>query len=139
MRFAGRFILGDTVLLSCLCRDAENVPMKPDRAPVAVVTGDSALTLTMKLPIRDRFTLPGYFAYPLVLDSRFAVGHYTVGYQWVIAGTPYGSTGCFEVTGGGQADGPGLAMFFLHRPQSDWVLLQTDGGRMIRRRNPRIA
>jgi hypothetical protein len=139
VEYRGRYIQGDAVQLSVLTRDNARLPTVPDTAPVAAVCLGSEQVATFRLPIVDRFAQRGYFSLPLVLDARFVAGSYRVVYQWLLSGVMYSAAESFEVVAGGQGDGAGLAMFYLHRPASDWVLLQTDGGRMIRRRNPRTA
>lgn len=134
----GRYILGDTIGLSCWCRDSSATPTEPDQAPVAVITSESAHVTTLRLPIHDRYGVTGYFHLPLVLDNRFAAGQYVVTYQYVVGGTAGGDVSTFEIVGGGHTDGPGIGLFYYRRPTSDYCLIQTDGGRIIRRRNPRL-
>lgn len=136
--FLGRYILGDTVPLHVGAVDGNGAPAEPDAAPIAFVNSDSAQVATFKLPICDRYGVTGWFHYPLVLDARFAAGHYRVAYQWAISGTRYGGVATFEAVAGGQPDGPGLALFFYRRPSANYLILQTDGGRIVRRRNPRV-
>lgn len=138
MSYKGRYILGDTVPLDVWCRSSAATPTEPDQAPVAIVCSDTAQVLVQRLPICDRYGITGYFHYPLRLDGRFAAGSYRVLYQYSIGGTAYGHAESFEVAAGGHADGPALALFYYRRPTSDFVVLQADSGRIIRRRNPRL-
>lgn len=139
MEYRSRYQLGDTVQLSVLTTDNAKLPTVPDKVPVAVVSSDTALALSQRLPVQDRYAQTGWFSYPLILDARFAVGVYRVVYQWLLSGVMYTKYESFEVVDGGQSDGPGLSIFFFPRPTSNYVLLQCDSGRVIRRRNPRIA
>lgn len=123
--------------LSVWCRTAAGTPTEPDNAPVAVINSSTAHVLTVRLPILDRFVTTGFFHYPLQLDGRFATGQYSVVYQYAIGGTSLSQEESFEIVAGGHVDGHGLSLFYLTRPTSNFVLLQTDLGRLIRRRNPR--
>ncbi len=92
-----------------------------------------------RMPIQDRFAVVGFFQYPLLLGSLFPAGQYRVIYQWTIAGNPFSEVASFEVVGtAGHPDGAGLSMIWYSRPTSDFVLFQTESGRIIRRRNPRL-
>lgn len=138
MNYQGRHMLGKRLSLAVRCRDSSGVPALPDQAPVALVYSGSALVLSLRLPIRDRQDLTGWFAGSLLLDSRFATGRYRIVYQYAVSGTAGGDTDCFEIVQGGQADGAGLALIYYSRPASDFCLLQADSGRLLRRRNPRL-
>src|SRR5205085_10199998 len=98
----------------------------------------TALVATIRLPAVDKFARPAYFQFPLLLDARFVAGSYRVVYFWTIAATLYGDADSFEIAEGGQEDGAGLALFYFERPTSSFALVQTDSGRIIRRRNPRL-
>lgn len=139
MPWRGRYQLGDIVPLGVRATNGSGTPTVPDQAPVATIVSDSAQVLTLALPIVDRYGITAWFSYPLHLSGIFAAGTYRVVYDWVIGGTAYGSEDTFEIAAGGDGEGAGLSMFWFGRPTSDFLLLQTDGGRIIRRRNPRIA
>jgi hypothetical protein len=138
MEHLGRYQQGDIVALSVLCTDANGAPTLPDKAPVAVLCSDTVQVLTIRLPIVDRYTITGFFQHTMQLGTAFVVGRYRVVYQYTLSGVAYAKADAFEVVAGGHADGAGLAMYYYRRPTSDYVLLQTDGGRLIRRRNPRL-
>lgn len=138
MDYYGRYIPGDTVGLAVVCTDANGVPTLPDQAPVAVICSGSAQVATLRLPVHERHVVTAFFHHPIQLDTRFATGHYRVVYQYTLSGVAFSKVASFEVAAGGHADGPGLALFYFARPASDFVLMQADSGRIIRRRNPRI-
>ncbi len=138
MSYLGRQMLGGRILLGVRCQGPTGVPLVPDQAPVALVYSSSGLVASLRLPIRDRQDLDGWFQTSLLLDSRFSTGLYRVVYQYTISGVAGGDTDTFEVVPGGQADGAGLALVYYSRPASDFCLLQSDSGRLIRKRNPRL-
>lgn len=137
MTYRGRYQLGRFLPLAIRCRDADGIPVEPDTAPVALVAGPSGAIDSLRLGIRDRFQLTGYFQTNLRLDSRFTVGNYQVLYTWSIGGTAYSEQDDFEVLPGGHADGAALSLFYVPRPQADYLLLGMDSGKILRRRNPR--
>lgn len=138
MEHIGRFAQGDTLALSVWCLDSAGTPAEPTNAPVATICSDTAQVASIRLPICDRYATTGYFSYPLQLDSRFPAGSYRVVYQYTISSTAYGSSESFDVVAGGHADGPALACYYFARPTSDFIIMQCDSGRVIRRRNPRL-
>ena len=133
-----RYQLGDVVPLACLTKNGSGTPALPDDSPVARIYSDNAPVATLSLPIADRYQRPGFFELPLLLDARFAVGRCSVVYQWAIGGVKGGDIDYFEVVAGGDQDGAGLALYYFERPTSSFVLLQTDAGRIVRRRNPQL-
>ncbi len=137
--YHGRFLQGSRVPLSLLTKNSTHVPTAPDDAPVAVISRAGSLIQSIRMPVQDRFAQTGWFQYPLLLGSLFPAGQYRVVYQYVISGTAYGDVGSFEVVGtAGHPDGAGISMIWYARPTSDFVLVQTESGRIIRRRNPRL-
>lgn len=140
MSYRGRYQIGEYVPLTVWCIDGNGTPTLPDQAPIARVYSDAALVLDVRMPIRDRYILTGYFQYPLFLDGRFAAGGHRVVYEYQLSSTLYmADLDTFEVTAGGHADGAILSMFWFNRPTADFLLTQVDSGRLVRRRNPRLA
>lgn len=138
MDYRGRYILGDTVPLTCLCVTSAGVPTEPDKAPSVAVWSGSALVLTARMPVCERFAQTGYFLYPLRLDALFGAGAYRYAATYTISGTAGGVAGSFEVVAGGHPDGAGLSMYYYARPTSSYIVLHVAAGRLIRRRNPRL-
>jgi hypothetical protein len=137
--YIGRRYQGQRIGLALWCLDSGNTPTLPDAAPIARVLGPNGLATSLKLPIIDRYGVTAYFGRALQLDSRFAQGQYSVNYQYAIGGMNYGKMDNFLLLAGGAPDGSGLAMFYFAFPGGDQVLLQTEMGRIIRRRNPQVA
>jgi hypothetical protein len=137
--YLGRYSQGDYVLLSVWTRNANGTPLLPDSAPVASISQGTQLVQSLPMPIRDRFAVVGFFQFPLLLGTLYTAGQYRVLFQWTISGTAYADVAGFEVVGvAGHPDGAGLAMIWYARPTSNFVLVQTESGRIIRRRNPRL-
>lgn len=137
--YHGRFIQGERVPLSVWTRNASRTPVLPDAAPIALISRSGSPIQSLRLPIRDRYQVVGFFQIPLLLGTLYPAGQYRVVYQWLIGGNPYSELASFEVVGtAGHPDGAGLSMLWYARPTSDFVLVQCESGRIIRRRNPRL-
>ena len=134
----GRFALGEIVPLAVWTRNSSDTPTLPVRSPVAAVYSGTALVLTQSLPISDRYGVTGFFSYGLHLDARFTTGPHSVIIHYVIGSSSYLESQDFEVVAGGNALGAGIASYYFSIPQANVVLLQTDAGKLLRRRNPRV-
>jgi len=134
-----RYTLGEFVPLSVWCRNLVGTPVLPDAAPIAAIYSDTGKAAEFKMPICDRFRVNGYFAYGLFLGKGiYATGRYRVRYQYVIDGDVFAAEQVFEVIPGGNEDGTGISTHFYRRPQSSFLLMQSMGGRVMRRRNPHL-
>lgn len=138
MEHLGRYTLGDTLAIPVWCRDSSGTPAEPTNAPVATVSSDTALVASYRLPICDRYASTGFFSLPVQLGSAYTTGSYRVVVQYTISSTAYAYAASFEVVAGGHADGPALACYYFARPTSDFIIMQCDSGRVVRRRNPRL-
>jgi len=136
--YRGRYTLGDFVPLSLASRNSSDTPTLPGSAPVADVWSDSAKVLSQKLPIHDRYGTTAFFHHLLQLDSRFSAGRYRVLYRYKVGSDTKLATDTFEIVAGGHHDGPGIAMHYYHDPGNEVVLLQGEGGRLLKLRNPRL-
>jgi hypothetical protein len=138
LEWLGRYQLGGIVPIAVWARTAET-PTLPASAPVAEIYADNGdHVATEKLPIQDRFGVTARFAGRVHLDGRFATGPYRVAYRWTIGSDDFGAVDLFDVLAGGNISGAGIGMYFFRHPGSDYLLMQTDGGRIRRNRNPRI-
>ena len=137
--YLGRYKLGEFLPLTVWCRTAALAPALPVTAPVAMVYSDSSLVTSFKMPIRDRYVVTGFFQHALRLDGRFGIGHYQVVYNYITGSVAKGQVDSFEIVAGGHADGMGISLYYCRRPTSDFFVLHCDGGRVVRRRNPRLT
>jgi len=98
---------------------------------------------TREMAAYDSPTLPGFFRLPIQLDERYsATGSYTVEIRWNVdvAGNPEAVVfHCFEVLPGGSPDGVITSMLELVRPDKRFIMCGTTAGRILRRKNPRVA
>ena len=137
--FRGNFQVGVSVQLAIWTRNAAGTPTLPDIAPTMRIYSASALVLAGKMPIMDRFRVTGFFSYPLYLGKGlWHPGMQRVRYEWIIGGSHYASEDTFQIADGGNDDGIGISSFYYRRAQNSFLLIQGDGGRLVRRRNPSI-
>ena len=137
--YRGRYQLGSIVPLSVWCRTSADTPTAPSNCPSMQVFNDSGTRVaSLLIPIHDRYAVTGFFLYPLSLDHRFATGRYRVVYHYTVSGATKMEEDEFEVVAGGSVDGQAMNMYYLSLPQSNYVLLQTDTGRVLKLRNPKL-
>jgi hypothetical protein len=133
-----RVQLGDFLNLRVWARDSSMTPTLPARAPVADIFTDSgSKVLSVKLPIEDRYGVTAFFQHRLFLDDKFSPGRHRVIYSYIVS-TNKLDEDAFEVVAGGNGLGAGISMHHLFHPTSEFLLLQTNSGRLLRLRNPRV-
>ncbi len=141
--YLGRYRIGEYVPLAVWCRNAAGTPTLPDIAPTAIIYTDEASLLTIKIPICDKYHQTGFFLRNFYLNSRFVdsdleTGFIRVLYQYTLSSVSYSSEDVFEIIAGGSTDGVGISSYFYRRPQQSFVLVQAEGGSLLKKRNPRI-
>jgi hypothetical protein len=137
--FLGFYQLGDRVPLRLYTRNATQTPSTPDAAPVVVIYGENGAKFWEgKLPLLDQERQTGYFHRQINLDSAFTSQRYTVFYTWKISSVLLASHEEFEVMGGGDANGAGIAMNYFRQQIADYVLLQDDNGVLNKLRGPEV-
>lgn len=138
--YRGRTTLGRIVQLGLWCRNASGTPTLPDTAPSArVYKEDGTLVETFKMPINDRYFVTGFFSFGLFLGTGlYAVGRYRVRYQYLLAGVARTDEDSFDVLDGGNGHGLGISSFYYRRPINNFLLIQSEGGRLLRRRSPHV-
>ena len=141
MAYLGRYTLGDLVPLyvevqntsGTLTNDSPAVPT------IDVWSASAKVAAGLRIPVDDRYVVNGLYWYWLSLNDRFTTGTYTAVSMYRIATTSARiSTDVFEVVAGGNVEGAAIGMHYFKVPQTNFVIMQTDGGRIIRLRNPRI-
>jgi hypothetical protein len=140
--YLGRFQQGQDIPLVCQCTDADGVPADPASAPVATVYqsgSDVTLIETRTLAALDRGVVAGMFSLGLFLGSLYSnPGRYLVVYRWADQDGVGHSVPCsFVLLPGGSATGAVVSMTSVRRPDSHYLLYQTDAGQLLRGRNPR--
>lgn len=137
--FRGRKLLGSEIRLGVQCRDGNRTPNAPTAAPTyRVYTEAGTNVVNGSLPPTERYTTTGLFEYMLPLNTSFSTGRHYVRYAYAISGTNYVDFDAFEVVAGGNTAGTFTSLFFLDKPDSDWVVGITDQGTVSLNRGPRI-
>lgn len=130
----GRYVKGQFVTPAVAVVSGGNAAT-PDAAPTATISGPSP-TRTVKLAMDGG---PTAFALPIQIDDSFALGTYSVEYAYSVggsAGSPSSDT--FDVIAGGDLGGKVIAMAAYVRPDAQYVVVQTDAGKLLQGRNPRL-
>jgi hypothetical protein len=135
----GEYQQGDRLPLVLWARTPAGTPTLPDDSPRAIVSSSTGPVLSKQLPAQDQSNSTALFLSDLNLDGRFGTGLYTVQYIWKISSTVYSSIDTFNILGGGDANGTGIAIEYFSVNPNKFLLVQTDNGTLIRRRNPRIT
>lgn len=136
----GRFKVGDLLPLSLAPTGNTGAPALPDAAPTVRVFNSSGAQVgaTRQFAIKDRYGPTALFVDDLLLDSNYAVGHYTVRYAWLVSGSQRVEVEKFEVIPTGDSGGSVIGMAQFTRPEAEYVVYQRDGGTINAGRNPRV-
>lgn len=132
----GRFQLGQNVIFGLATNDASGNPIAPDAAPTATVTypnGSSAGPIKLAMN-----TGPTTFSIGWFLSADFALGTYTVSYQFRAGSYQGTGSDTFEVIAGGDQGGCIISMYAYDRPEARYVVAQLDSGNLVQGRNPRL-
>ncbi len=136
--YRGRKFLGEEIRIGCQCA-AGRVPGAPTAAPTYRVYTEAGVNVVNgSLPPTERYITTGLFEYMLPLNASFSAGRHFVSYRWTISGTQYAAIDSFQITAGGSTNGMVNSMFFLDRPDGDWITVQTDSGGTKINRGPHI-
>lgn len=138
MAYRGRYELGDEPTFQIVCRDVNKTPTVPTDCPTADVWSGTTKVVNQLIPVLDRYGTTAAFQFVFKLDSRFAVGQYSVDYRYKLGATHVVETDHFEVIAGGNADGNVIAMTFYDRPHADFLVYQLDTGKIAAGRNPTV-
>ena len=136
--YLGRKSLGQEAAFSVSAGDSSGVISWPSDVPFVDVWKGSSLVLSgLKMPKIDTLRV-GQFRLSLFLDTRFSVGRYEIVKRWTV-GTYHGvEIDVLDVTAGGHADGAIISMFYHEMPQANFIIQQTDGGKLRRGKNPKV-
>ena len=139
--YLGRYFLGQTINITIRTVDVNGTPTVPENPPYIDFRSDSALAVQVQVPILDRYVVTGLFVYPLRLNSSFAVGRYSATSFYRVTGVNnyHGmDVDYFEIISGGDSDGAIATQHYWERPESVYLIQQTESGGINLRRNPAI-
>jgi hypothetical protein len=140
--YRGRFQQGEELPLTIQTVDGDGLPADPTTLPVAKVYLDGAtptLLESFELAADLRGVDVAMFRLPLFLGLLYdTAGRHLVTISYIDSeGEAKVEVSSFTLLPGGSPDGAVVAMKYVERPDSRYLLWQTDGGRMVRGRNPR--
>lgn len=118
--------------------NASGVGTMPDEVPLMKVWLGATLKLSAEMPVFDKTVTIGLFRYQLFLGTGYSVGQYTIGLHYSIAGSSFNESRTFDVIAGGDQHGQVLSMAWLHKPQVDFAVYQTESGEVLAGKNPRL-
>ncbi len=117
--------------------DPSMVSTAPDLAPVAKILDSSGtLVETVKLPLMDRSA--NLFGKRHLLSSSYTAGRYFVIYQWTLSTMVYQNADVFDVIAGGDVDGQVIGMDYMSLPTGRHLIYETESGKLISGRNPKV-
>ena len=138
--FIGHYTVGQLLPLRLLVVNDQGQGTLPDESPLATVYDSAGECISQyTLPCRDQNSCTGWFQDRVNLDNKYQVGRYTTFYTFLLSGVPCGRLEQWEIVAGGDGVGSGVGLYFYRQPQADFLLLQTDRGTLVTRRNPRVS
>ncbi len=157
--YLGRYRQGDELSLVIQCVDINGSGAWPIKVtdifsstgisnpPTVTFRGPGGTNvLSRVLPADLQGVRKGVFRLSQYLGTEFATtGSYAVFVRYTratinsgfFATAPIVLVGHFWLMAGGSPDGAVIAMRAVRRPNANWLIYQTDGGRLVRGRNPR--
>lgn len=137
--FLGRYPQGVELPVIVQCETA-GAAAWPDVAPVVTFTApDGTVVLNRVMGADLQGVRLGTFRLPQFLGTPFATtGPYRVVARYKDgAGNPRVLVGHFRLLAGGNRDGAVVSMRAVRRPNANYLVYQTDSGKLVRGRNPR--
>lgn len=135
----GRYTLGESVSLAIQTTNSSETPTLPTDAPVAAVYNSSGTVVqSISLPVREQSVATALFLYDLRLNNLYSAGRYDILVSYTVSSVKKCRQLEFEVLGGGDANGSGISMEFFSVLPRNYLLIQADGGRVLRKTNPRV-
>lgn len=148
--FLGQYRQGDEVVITQRAYSsvpaAGSLPFDRANPQIRVFRAMTALQYieSREMAAYDHPTLPGLFRLPLFLgDAYLRVGGYVIEVRWQQPGYTTGDPLLvryhqFEILPGGHGDGIITSMAEIVRPDKRFIMCGTTGGRILRRKNPRV-
>jgi hypothetical protein len=135
--FIGRYQLGDEVELAIRTTDLSSTPTLPTNPPRADVYNSSgSVVFSSLMPIKDRYRRTSYFQLPVYLGAEFSTGDYQAVIHYDESGTHVQELSTFYIAPGGSALGTVITLHHFRHPVSEFLLAQTNAGKLQRLRNP---
>ena len=139
MDYLGRLRLGEFLPVRLNCLNATGVPTDPVEAPLADIFIDTTKIISFRIPIEDKWKTVGQFQHRFFLGAIYSVGHGAVHLTYKIGSTHFAEIQQFDLIAGGDEAGSAIALHHFVPAHADFLLEQTDSGRLLRRRNPRVS
>lgn len=138
--YIGTYQVGREVTYRVHTTNASKTPQAPDEAPLMFLYDANGTTIYggRSVPSRDYPLKTGLFEGRIFLDERFEVGNYTLRVSWLVSGTEFSRTLCFEVIPASDGSGQVLSMYYFQKPNANYLVQGRDSGRIYKGKNPRV-
>lgn len=138
MAYIGRVQIGELLTLLLNTRSASEIPSAPDDAPrVDIFDASDAKILSLDMPIDDATNY--VFRLQVPLNSTFSTGTHRAVYRYKANGAVRLGVDYFQIVAGGGNQGAPIAMFPWPRPEANYIVMQTDNGKVYQGRNPSLT
>ncbi len=135
---AGRYRLGDVLVLPISARNSAMTPTKSTAAPAyTIYDAAGSAVATGSFSLWDSLARTGWYRLVLRLSSTYTTGRYDLVVTYAISGVTIAQLYTFDVVAGGNSDG---IVFGLGRLASTvrWLLGHKTGGKLDAYRNARV-
>lgn len=121
------------------CTDADGVKSMPDYVPWLKVWIGSDLVQTLEMPVIDKVSQVGLFCEHLFLGNQFSLGQGTAEMHYRVGGKFGIETRTFEIIAGGHTDGQTLGMYWYPKPDVEYVVFQSESGKITKGKGARVT
>lgn len=134
--YFGRHQLGEELRLQVVCRNGSLIAVNPDSAPVVdIYQGSTPIALGLPMFPTNRYFIVGLFLLPYKL-ANLSSGTYNLVFRWKTGSFQGRAVGCFEIVDGGSSQGNCLSMIYYNPPGGQFLVRQTDAGKLFQGKNP---
>lgn len=135
--YLGRFQQGQNVLILVSPTDDQGAPATPDATPTVVVTDPMSNVI-----VSTKATMLGddqHFGLKLFLGFNFDnFGRYSIESTFIVGEVTTNISGLFDMVGGGDGTGKVISMMSYSRPDAEYIVAQTEGGKLMHGKNPNV-
>jgi hypothetical protein len=138
MSWIGEYQLGDRLPLTLWVRSSDS-PTLPDNPPRAIIYSGTKQIENFLLPVVDQPNETALFRTIVNLDGKYSTGKHLVQFIYALSSVIKSEVDSFEILPGGNVNGTGLSMDFFTVNPNRYVLVHTDIGSLVRRKNPMVT
>lgn len=140
--YFGRSMLGKFVPfgVNCVALGSGAQPATPDAAPIVTVfnIAGAVVVPARPMPAWSPGNAPVLFGFGEFLGSAYSVGYYCARITYAVSGVHAVKLLPFSVMEGGDPSGPYTALYWYDRPESQFLVGNTESGNLEYRSNPSV-